>query len=215
MFQAYLITCLPTGNRYVGITSRTLAKRWAEHVYNASKRPRDGAIYAAIARHGRESFTIEQICSCRTWADLCAVEPMLIAQWSAAAPSGYNLTHGGEGAFGRKPSRDAVERSAAKHRGKACHPNTRRVSSEFQKGRKRSAETRGKMAAAKRGKARSAETRAKLAAYRADRRISGAFKTVTPYEHSSRSSARKAASAQIAKIPPPLAEHIARVFKPY
>jgi C-5 cytosine-specific DNA methylase len=33
-------------------------------------------------------------------------------------------------------------------------------------------------------------------------------------QHSSRSKARKAASAQIAKIPEPLARHIARIFKP-
>jgi len=34
-------------------------------------------------------------------------------------------------------------------------------------------------------------------------------------KHSSRSDSRKAASAQIAKIPLPLAQHIARVFKPF
>lgn len=39
MFQAYLITCIPSGRRYVGITRRTLNRRWNEHVHDARKRP--------------------------------------------------------------------------------------------------------------------------------------------------------------------------------
>ena len=44
--------------------------------------------------------------------------------------------------------------------------------------------------------------------------FSGEQADSSPRQHSSRSDSRKAASAQIAKIPFPLAQHIARVFKP-
>lgn len=98
----------------------------------------------------------------RSWDDICAAERTLIEQFGSVAPRGYNLRAGGEGVYGYKPTPDAIECSAAKHRGKPCHPNTRRVSSEFHKGRKRSPEHRAKIAAAKRGTVRSVETRAKI-----------------------------------------------------
>lgn len=44
--------------------------------------------------------------------------------------------------------------------------------------------------------------------------FSGEQAESSPRRHNSRSDSRKAASAQIAKIPFPLAQHIASVFKP-
>jgi len=183
MFQAYLITCLVTGHNYVGITSRGVRQRWNEHLYSARKRPNVGLVNRAIAKHGADQFIIQVICEARSWADLCAVEPTLIDQFQTRAPHGYNLSEGGEGPFGAKHSAESIERSASKHRGKTCHPNTRKAASDFHTGKAKSAETRKRMANSSRVTKRSEETKAKIAAYWAQRRQEGAFKTSTPYAH--------------------------------
>jgi len=209
MFQAYIIICVPSGRRYIGITGRSLKQRWVEHIHDARKRPKANVLFRAIEKHGADNFTMASICCAKSWADICVIESLLIAQHGTLAPNGYNLTLGGEGRFGYRPSKESVERSAAKHRGLPCHENTRAASSAFHSGRPKSVEHRTKIALSKKGKARSKATREKLRIYWANRRANGEFKTSKPYEH-----ARKAASAMIAKIPLPLSQYIAKVFRP-
>lgn len=164
VFQAYLLTCLVTGKQYVGITARGLNRRWTEHRYNARSRRSDMLIGRAIAKHGAENFRMEALCSSRTWGGICAAEALLIIQHGTKSPQGYNLTDGGEGPFGFKHTPEAIERSAAKHRGRPCHPNTRAAAVRTHLGKPKSAATRAKMAAARTGEVRSAETRAKISA---------------------------------------------------
>lgn len=82
MFQAYLITCLINNRQYIGITSRGLRHRWSEHVYDSKARNKKMAISRAIAKYGAENFRMDALCSARSWEDICAVEPILIIQWS-------------------------------------------------------------------------------------------------------------------------------------
>ena len=207
VFQAYVVTDRQSGKRYVGITSRSLRQRWNEHVSNARHRATVSLLDSAIGKRGADVFAIEVVCEARSWADVCAVEAVLIRQLDTRHPHGYNMSDGGEGPHGVKRTPESVERSAAKHRGRPCHPNTREVSSRFHLGRKKSTEHRARIAAAKAGIPRSEATKAKLRAYWAERRACGEFTTSQPYEH-----ARKAASAHIAKIPLPLARWIARCY---
>lgn len=209
MFQAYLITCRVNGRQYVGITSRGVDRRWAEHLFDSRADTKRMAVTRALAKHGPENFTIEAICSASTWDGICAVESLLIVQHGTRAPCGYNVSAGGAGPFGVKRTADQIERSASKHRGLPCHPNTRAAAVRTHKGKPKGAEHRAKISASRIGKPRSAETKAKIAAYWAERRAAGAFKTAEPYGH-----ARKAASARIAKIPMALSTHIARVYRP-
>jgi group I intron endonuclease len=209
MFQAYLITCLVNNRRYVGITSRLLKRRWNEHLYDSRTGNKGMAIGRAIAKHGPENFLIEPVCCARSWDDICAVEPVLISQWGTRKPDGYNVSEGGEGPFGIKRSPDSVERSAAKHRGKPCHPNTRAAATRTHLGIPKSATMRAKVSAARTGKSRSEATKEKIRMSWAAKRAAGMFKTIEPYAH-----ARKAASAMIAKIPLPLSRHIAATYRP-
>lgn len=181
LFQAYLIRCLINGKVYIGVTSRPLNRRWAEHLYDSTRGAM--AISRAIAKHGAGNFSIEPICCARSWADICAAEAILIVQWGTRAPNGYNLSDGGEGAFGVKKTAESIERSASKHRGKPCHPNTRAAATRTHKGKPKSTETRARIAAAKSGKPRSDVTKEKLRAYWAARRACGEFKTTCPYQH--------------------------------
>lgn len=209
MFQAYLIICVASGKQSIGITSRSIRQRWNEHLYNARKRPKANALFRAITKYGSHNFSMQAICCAKSWNNICQAETQLIAQYGTLAPNGYNLTLGGEGRFGYRPSRESVELSAAKHRGRPCHPNTRAAASAFHAGKPKSAEHRSRIAASKNGKPRSEATKEKLRAYWAAQRVKGDFKTDRPYAH-----ARKAASALIAKIPFPFASYLARVYHP-
>jgi len=142
------------------------------------------------------------------------VEPVLIGRFNSLAPNGYNLSNGGEGPFGYKHKPDSIERSASKHRGIPCHPNTRAAAVRTHKGVPKSPEHRAKIAAGHTGKSKSEVTKAKIRAYWANRRANGEFKTLEPYSHASKSKSRKAASAAIAKIPFELAQWVAKVYKP-
>jgi group I intron endonuclease len=184
---AYLVTCLVTRKQYVGITSRTLKQRWVEHVYDSRRRHRT-ALSRAIAKYGDENFRIEALCCARTWADICDAEGTLIRQWATMAPNGYNLSGGGAGAFGVKKSAESIERSAAKHRGRSCHQNTRMAASRTHKGVPKTQEHRARIAAGKTGKRQSEATKARISAYWAARRAAGEFKTQRPYAHARRQS---------------------------
>lgn len=187
LFQAYLIACSITGRGYIGVTSRTIKQRWSEHFYDARQGVKGMAISRAITKYGAENFSIEPICSARSWQDICAMEAVLIMQNGTRAPNGYNLSDGGEGPFGVKRTAESVERSAAKHRGRPCHPNTRAASILTHKGRPKSAVTRARMAAARIGKPRTETTKEKLRVYWATRRVNGDFQTSKPYEHARKS----------------------------
>lgn len=131
---AYLVTCVPSGKQYVGITARSLMRRWYEHTLDAEKRPGQSAIRRAIAKYGKEQFTIEPLCCARNYADLLSVEKDLIKQCGTRAPGGYNLTDGGQGANGCTRSLE--------HRAAIVRALT---------GKPRSAITRAKVSASKMG----------------------------------------------------------------
>ena len=164
LFQAYLITHLPSGKVYVGITSRTLRQRWNEHLYESRRGRGVMTISRAIAKHRPSDFSIEAICSANSWENICAVESILIQQYDCRAPHGYNLRLGGEGVFGVPRTAESIERSAAKHRGKPCHPNTRAAAIVYHRGRPKSAEMRAKVALAQTGTIRSVITRERISA---------------------------------------------------
>ena len=89
--KVYLITNQITGKKYVGQTSRTIARRFWEHANNNKS-----AIGLAIQKYGRENFNIKvlEICASREQAN--ERERYWIAFHNCIAPYGYNLTDGGD-----------------------------------------------------------------------------------------------------------------------
>lgn len=62
----YVLTCEPTGERYIGITvsigrayQKSVKSRWQKHVYHALVEGRDFALQRAIREHGAEAFSHE------------------------------------------------------------------------------------------------------------------------------------------------------------
>jgi len=62
----YSITCIPTGEEYIGITVsigrarlKSIASRWQKHVYHAFVEGRSFPLQKAIRKHGAEAFSHE------------------------------------------------------------------------------------------------------------------------------------------------------------
>ena len=89
--KIYLITNRINGKQYVGQTSRTIEQRFNEHASC-----RRTAIDKAIAKYGRENFTVEELETCDTIEQANEREQYWIAFYGCMAPKGYNLTTGGK-----------------------------------------------------------------------------------------------------------------------
>lgn len=135
MFQAYLITCLVNGKQYIGVTARSIKRRWYEHATDSKSRPGQSALRRAIAKHGESNFTVQSVFCAFTYEDLLVVEKELIQQFGTRSPRGYNLTLGGQGANGCKRSPEHIAAIV-----------------RAQTGSHRSAEARAKISAARLGK---------------------------------------------------------------
>ena len=90
-FKIYLVMNRTNFKKYVGLTSRTVARRFYEHSIN-----RKSAIGLAIQKYGRDNFLVVVIETCETLEKANEREKYWIAFHDCIAPSGYNRTSGGE-----------------------------------------------------------------------------------------------------------------------
>lgn len=173
--QAYLIQNKLNGKGYVGITTRSVDRRWYEHRFVENSCGK--LLSKAIQKYGEQSFEITVLASAIGDVDnLKELEKQLIAQHNTAVPLGYNLTMGGDGLFGFKQSREVVERVAAKKRGTKMSEESKQKMHEAHLGEKNhffgrthSEETKRKISETKQGcagpwagKPRSEETKRKI-----------------------------------------------------
>lgn len=165
---AYCATNLATGKRYIGITVQGVSRRWRGHLKSA----RDGsksALHAAIRKYGDNVFVVCEI-ACSLHADYRAeLERALIEQEGTRAPSGYNLTIGGDGTVGLPC--EVIARIADKNRGRKHSEKARLAIGAASSARPRTAETRLKISEKHKGKRLSLEHRQKLSAAKIGRRL--------------------------------------------
>ena len=146
------------GKIYVGQTIN-FKQRMGQHKRDSSKsRP---GIDMAIAKYGWENFSVEIIEECSV-EQLNEREIFWIAALNSKAPSGYNLTDGGDGIVGCTDETRA--KLAAASKGHEVSEETRTKIGIASKNRHPNEETIAKMVAAHTGKHHSEETRAKLSA---------------------------------------------------
>lgn len=162
-YCVYLITCSTSGKRYVGITGRTVSKRFKAHIYNGLN-SREGALCAAIRKYGPESFSVKTLAEGLSRDEACAQEALHIQRLNTKSPNGYNLTDGGDGVTGYAPSPETRAKMSVAHTARQADPELRRRTSEALKGVPKTPEHNAKVAAANTGKTHSEETRAKLRA---------------------------------------------------
>ena len=86
----YKITCLPTGQSYIGKTRSTQQQRWYQHCSDA-QRGGDKALHQAVREYGSEAFEVETL---QEWEEvsneaLNAAEVRFIREYNTFA-EGYN-----------------------------------------------------------------------------------------------------------------------------
>ena len=171
-FILYIVEA-PNGKRYMGITSRTIGRRWGEHKKNA----RYGCnflLHKAIRLYGAENMHVSILAKTDNWDAVCRMEVDAIAEFGTFKPSGYNLTRGGEGAIGLEVGEETRQKLRAANLGKSASAATRAKMSASRLGRKlppRSAEWRRKQSIINTGRKASDETRRKMTAARLGRAV--------------------------------------------
>ncbi len=161
----------PSGKSYIGQTNN-YARRNHSH-----KTTNNCSLFSrAISKYGWDSFTHEILAKGLAIDEANALEAKFISEHSTMAPLGYNLMTGGDNSLaseltkekmslvrkGRKKSKESVERTAEKNRGKKRSEEVKRRMSEIAKSRQVSQETREKMSKSRTGKKASEETKRRM-----------------------------------------------------
>jgi group I intron endonuclease len=111
----YVITNKINRKRYIGVTCRSLAVRFACHVNDANGSTlKNSALQKAIRKYGKSQFSITALAVYASYQEALTAERAAIAE---AKPE-YNCTAGGDGVFGYRHTQE-----------------TRRVLSALKKGR--------------------------------------------------------------------------------
>lgn len=92
----------PSGKSYIGITTRRLSVRWAQHVRDARKGVLT-RVQSAIRKYGPENVRVEELVRAQDLSYLYEMERRAIVAFGTKAPLGYNRTDGGEGVIGLPP----------------------------------------------------------------------------------------------------------------
>jgi group I intron endonuclease len=153
MWSIYKIENRRTGKAYIGFTGQRVSRRWEVHCSEAKVGTRMRCIHAALRKHGFDAFTFEVIGAAPEAETAKAMEQTAIRVYGSIAPSGYNLTAGGDGALTPSPETRARMRTAQV--GRKQSPDTIEKRRQKQIGRKRSPEAVERSAAARRGAVRS------------------------------------------------------------
>lgn len=92
----YKITNSVNDKIYIGLTSKTVEKRWKKHVSDAEQMKRPHAIHRAIRKYGAGTFHISILFESDSLEELNEMEKKSIELQNSMWPNGYNLHSGGE-----------------------------------------------------------------------------------------------------------------------
>ena len=144
----YIITNKVSKKIYIGLTTRDVSVRFKEHLYENS------IVGKSMRKNKIENFTIDIIeQNIKTIEILNEKEIFFIAKYNAKDRNvGYNLTSGGKGSTGYKPSQEAIRKMSEANKGEK----------HYLFGKHRSEETKRKLSIANIGKHHSPETIQKI-----------------------------------------------------
>lgn len=109
----YKVRNTVNGKVYVGQTSKSVDRRWWEHRCRA-RLGEDKVLYNALRKYGEERFAVSVLCLCDSKEELDEMEYHYIKQFNSFKDlSGYNMTYGGEGAYGYRHSAGTRNRMSA------------------------------------------------------------------------------------------------------
>jgi hypothetical protein len=111
-YIVYLITCLPTNEKYVGITRLSLQARWKTHIYGSRyERNKHKPLYKVMNQYGIEDFKIEVLFYCNSEKYLDEMERYFTIYYNTLHPNGLNNTVGGQRTTFCKLASDAIKNS--------------------------------------------------------------------------------------------------------
>ena len=144
----------PSNKYYIGITQQKPEKRWL-YGYGYQN---NQYFFRAIQKYGWDAFQHEIVASGLTEEEAKNFERLLIKELDSTNPNkGYNITEGGEGTTGYKPSDEVRQRMSEAQKGRKVSKETKQKQSEAHKGKQFSEEHRRKLSEASKGKPKSAE----------------------------------------------------------
>lgn len=133
--EVYKITNKVNGKIYIGITNQGSGVRYYKHWSDARKGD-PCPIHKAMAKYGKENFTLEIIDFADTYDELKEKEKFYIKKFNSMDRSiGYNLTEGGDGTFGRFHSEETKEKIRQKALGRKASEEAKKKMSESRKGK--------------------------------------------------------------------------------
>lgn len=141
----------PDEIRYVGITKhddvlvRLKAHKWKARSGNSVR------LYNWIRKH-YEDVVITKVEGDLSWEEACTKERQLISELRASNAKLLNLTDGGEGHLGLRPSTETRKRMSKAQTGRVVSEETKKKISLSNSGKKRTIDARKKMSDAKRGR---------------------------------------------------------------
>jgi len=115
------VTCLHiNGKNYIGFTSRNPQERWIEHQQSSRKY----AIHYALKKYGVENFSFTVIFQSKDRSIVGDMETHFINEYQSYAPTGYNLTLGGDGGRSRVVGEDERKQISARFKGVKKSPES-------------------------------------------------------------------------------------------
>lgn len=175
---------------YIGLTSKYVSKRIAEHINN------NYPIGKALRKYGLESFNISTIDNSDSVDILYEKEKYWIKFYNCKDPNGYNLTEGGDGKLGCKHTEETKKKISDGGIGLKRSQETRDkirmamtgkkngIGNKSRTGQPMSDEAKRKISEATRGIKRSEETRKKISSTRIQRKIGVGNKYSLGYKRS-------------------------------
>lgn len=140
-YTVYMLTS-PDGKRYIGVTSRSLKRRWS----NGKGYMPASRIRKAIDEIGWDSFEKEVIATGVGKEEAYDMERRLIIDYQTKDPShGYNIADGGEYPSGWHASEERKRQISMQMRGRKLSPETREKLRQSNMRREVTEETREKM----------------------------------------------------------------------
>lgn len=178
----YVVRHLATGRVYVGLTTRPLPERWAQHLRDASRPARRHRYFAnALVKYGADAFAREIVERAVPRSSLATRERYWIAALRATERGhGFNMTEGGQVApdnTGRKFSAEWRAALSTAHRGKKHSAEVRQKMGESRRRHYADPAARARLAESHRGRKFSDETRAKISAAHTGRKRDMRFLT--------------------------------------
>lgn len=122
----------PNNKKYIGITSKSIEKRWN----NGNGYRNNKYFYSAILKYGKDNFKHIVIASDLTKDNACRLEIELIKKYDTTnRKKGFNHSTGGDiCAYGVKRSKEYIQKLKAIHIGKKHSEETKRKISNTLKG---------------------------------------------------------------------------------